>query len=199
MQVSPWRQAINDDKTSTTLQRVTDGKIDLNKDWGPQLIADYDGKRLFHLFYTKLLGVPKNQEWIIQRVKKITRDFDSPTQSKPEETIEYLVEIFKAKDGAMKAEDQHHGNYKIGKFYRREILKTAEVGYGEITGLYSGAPWPLEKARRYLLVNDYSKNSNIYEKVKFTEFVTYNFKVLFEKNGHFLFDSPDLSLRANEK
>ena len=129
---------------STVFKTALSAGVDLRKPSHPIVVASYRGGSLFHLFYKSTENAFGNRPYLIQRMKRVRRSWKS-ADAKPEETVEYKVEVFKTIAGALKRPDTHWGDYGIGAYQRREVIKEYDIGFGEIPGVCEGELWPYDK------------------------------------------------------
>ena len=148
LRLVPLSQGIWEDKRGTEPEIITRARklgINLQKPSHPLLVHSYKGGNLFYLFYKTVENASAPQHYLIQRIRKEERFYSSATDWNPKTRITYLVEVFKLQDGTLKKADQHVGSYGISSYYKREIIKEYEIGFGRINNTLSSAEWPFDR------------------------------------------------------
>ena len=176
---------------STVFKTALSAGVDLRKPSHPIVVASYRGGSLFHLFYKSTENAFGNRPYLIQRMKRVRRSWKS-ADAKPEETVEYKVEVFKTIAGALKRPDTHWGDYGIGAYQRREVIKEYDIGFGEIPGVCEGKLWPYDGKTLFKMLQEWSRKPGLYAKVRFSRARTWRLEVGFDTSGSYRVRSPEL-------
>jgi hypothetical protein len=142
---------------------------------------------LFLVFFNHVQASGCPTEFLIQRVK-LTKAYYAEGESEPyEQSAEYLVEVMKLNDrGQTKGTgDRHSRNYHLGKAFRRTATVECEVGWGRIPGVAEGEQWPFPQRYLYQLVQNYSPQPGIYDRVQFAKSTTYVITIEFDRTGRY--------------
>ena len=156
---------------------------------------------LFFIFSTNVDNVYSSRKYLIQRIRKETREYFPAADRDPVINVTYLVEAFKLLDGKFKGKggDIHCGNYALGNLYKREIIKDYEIGFGEIVNIAVGEEWPFGNHILYKEIHDYQPDRKIYDRVKFVESKEWSLTVAFNRSGWYSIRSPELGFNAPDK
>jgi hypothetical protein len=157
-------------------------------------VAAFGKGSFFYALFDTFKDTESSRLYAIQRVRKTTRGYRSASDTRPLTSVEYLVEIFKLRDGEFKRADMHHGTYPMGGFYKREVLKELEIGIGEIPGTATGDAWPFDPATLYKLVQDYSVKREIYDSVHFDRSTSWMIDATFGSDGRHELQVPALQV-----
>jgi hypothetical protein len=150
--------------------------------------------RLFYVFYkTGEEAFAGGKVYLIQRIKRTERNWKTP-DSEPEVEVTYQTECFKLLSGAQKRADQHHGSYGMGEWYRREVVKEYELGFGEVPGLCEGDAWPFESRILFKYLERYGKGHEIYDQVRFDRSVHWTLTVSLSGDGGYVVRAPELGI-----
>jgi hypothetical protein len=160
----------------------------------PDAVASYRDGNLFYAFFDLYRDPDSDRAYAIQRVRKTSTTYRSRSDTHPEVSVEYLVEVFKTSGGALKRADLHHGSYSIGGAFRRVILKEAEVGTGEIPNEAAGNSWPYEPGTLYHLVANYGADHGAYDSVRFDRSLSWRIQAELASDGSYEVSSPELRL-----
>lgn len=158
--------------------------LDLNYLLNQPAIAGFNStsKNFFQLFYNTAIAPSCKRDYLIQRVKKSRSYYDSHDRLY-EQTHEYLVEVFKTKNKALKGADQHYRSYTIRDAPKQSTLVEAEIGCGYIQNVTQGRKWPYGRDILYKEVQGYSFSPGVYNKVKYDYSQKYSFSAEFSENG----------------
>jgi hypothetical protein len=176
---------------STVFKTARSAGVDLRQPSHPIIVASYRDGRLFHLFYKSTENALGDRPYLIQRLKRILRSWKS-ADAEPEETVEYKVEAFKTIAGALKRPDAHWGSYGLGEYRRREVIKEYEIGFGEIPGVCEGELWPYDKKTLFKMLQDWSRDPGLHDKVSFSRARMWRLEVSFDASGSYRVRSPEL-------
>lgn len=194
----PLAQAIWEDKRGREPEIITIARnagVSLHKPTHPLLAHSYKEGRLFYVFYNNLENALGPHHYLIQRIRKEERFYSSTAQN-PKIKVTYLVEVFKLKNGALKGADQHYGSYGISNYYKREIIKEYEVGFGQINNIASGREWPFQSNILYKEIQDYNPDRTLFDRVKFLQSKKWKLSVAFNRTGWYSIQSPDFGFDA---
>ncbi|MGK5084917.1 hypothetical protein WDW37_16640 [Bdellovibrionota bacterium FG-1] len=161
----------------------------------PDAAAAFGNNLLFYAFFNTYRDPESVRAYAIQRIRKTATSYRSVTDSHPVVSIEYLVEVFKTRNGALKRADVHHGTYPISGFFKRTVVKELEVGTGEIPLIAVGNTWPFEPNILYKLVQDYSANRAAYDSVRFERSVAWRIDAEFSSDGRYEVRAPELQVQ----
>lgn len=172
--------------------------VDLESPMHPLVVASYQNKRLFYVFFKIGVDAFGDRPYLIQRIKKTERTWATPDQEEPDVRTTYQVEVFKTFAGAIKRGDQHHGSYGLRENHRREVVKEYEFGFGEVPGECEGTDWPYEKGRLFEYVQRYQEEPGVYPEVKFLASTPWSLHVAFHADGEWSVRCPELGIDAPE-
>lgn len=158
----------------------------------------FTGDRLFYIFFKSVDDVVGPKLWILQRIKKVVREWATP-DSEPKETTTYQVEVFKVKAGRQKRPDRHHGSFGLRTWHRREIVKHYEIGYAEIPGVVEGDAWPLDDKILFKYLYRYGPEAKMYDAVRFGASQKWSLRVMLCKDGTYAVTCPQLGFDLPSK
>jgi hypothetical protein len=161
----------------------------------PLVVHSLKDARLYFLFYNTLENAFGPASYLIQRIKKTERNYSDANDETPETKITRLVEAIKLQPTAMPP-DQHFGSYALGRFFRREIVKEFEIGFGEIESVATGADWPFEAGTRFKQIHDYIEDPATYDNVRFSRSRVWTLRVSFDRDGNYSVQVPELDIDA---
>ena len=194
------RESVNPGGTPATLVKRATYKaalkygIDLRHAPGDSVVAHaWRNGRLFYLFYKTLERAYGKRTWIVQRVHRIERNWKHGEKD-PQVRETYLVEAFKLYLGKQKRPDQHKGDYGHQGFARREIVKTYEIGFADVADGAEGNAWPFRKALLFKKLQPYQQDRGLFDKVAFTEHVTWRLGVRLTAGGAYSISSKKLGI-----
>lgn len=170
--------------------------VDVHRPCHPLLIHSYTGGRLFYVFYKMVDEAAGSQRYLLQRIHKIERFYASPDDRNPRVQESFLVEAFKLRDGSLKRADQHFGSFGLGNYYRREVVKEYEIGFGEIPGVATGDEWPFRRNILYKALQNYELDRSLYDQVQFTQSKRWTLQVSFDESGSYSVKCPELGFDA---
>lgn len=170
--------------------------VDVRQPVHPLLIHSFTGGRLFYVFYKTVEDAAGSQQYLLQRIHKVERFYASPDDRNPRVQESYLVEAFKLRDGALKRADQHFGSFALGNYYRREVVKEYEIGFGELPGVATGEGWPFRRNVLYQAIHNYLPDRSLYDQVRFTQSKRWSLQVTFDQSGSYSVKCPELGFDA---
>lgn len=158
--------------------------IDLSNYLEKGAVAKYDlsKEKFFLLFYNLAETNYCPYNYLIQRVK-VNKKYYNRSGNVVKESNYHLVEVMKTKNGKIKRADGHIKKYSLGNSYKRKISVTCEIGCGKIDGVLDSKYWPYGKSSLYELLQDYSQNIGMYNKVYFKFYNKYSYSFDFSKDG----------------
>lgn len=177
------------------------------------LAHGYNDLRLFYLFYNDVANVPANR-YLVQRIQRTKKTLDADGEVLAKET-HFQVEAFKSLNGRIKRPDQHFGSYGLGNAHRRVITKVYEVGLADAAqlgkdaqkqadetnpdGTNEATEWPFEDRVLFQLIQPYSKEKQVFDKVDFTSSVKWNLEVWFDRLGNYGIVCPELGIDVTHR
>ena len=194
LRVIPYREAYPHERDGSTVRKASEAGVDLATWKDPMVVVSLRNGRLFHLFYTAVAGAPDPRPYVIQRARRTVREYRSAADTSPGVTVTYLVEAFKMDRGEMKRADQHIGTFSLGSYYRREVHKELEIGFGEIPGVAAGTSWPFERKILYKKIHHYDPDPTTFEQVRFLSSKKWTYEVSFDRKGSFSLRAPQLGI-----
>jgi hypothetical protein len=193
----PLRQGYESEASQDSYRKFLKNGLNLQEWIDANVVADYRNKKLLQLFYTTVTDPSGGQRPLIQRSKRTIKEYRSASDTRPAITTDYMVEVFKTKNGKMKRPDRHHGIFPLGKWYRREIVKELEIGHGEIRGGMSGQEWPFGGKTLYRQLQPYSPKPDLYEAVLFSQSKRWTIDVRLNGHGAFSVSAPELDIMVD--
>jgi hypothetical protein len=170
--------------------------VNVSRPCHPFLIHSYAGGRLFYVFYKTVEEAAGSQKYLLQRIHKTERFYMTPDDHNPRVQESYLVEAFKLRDGSLKRADQHFGSFGLGEYYRREVVKEYEIGFGELPGIATGDEWPFRRNILYKAIQGYDSDRSLYDQVRFTQSKHWTLAVSFDRTGGYCVKCPELGFDA---
>jgi hypothetical protein len=172
--------------------------IDVRSPGHPLVVQAYRNQRMFYMFYNTVQGAQGEQEYLIQRIRRTTKDYTGPDDHQPRTLVTHLVEAMKLRGGTFRP-DQHFGSFGLGTSYRREIVKECEIGFGTIEGIAEGPAWPFDAGRLFEVVQDQAVEPGLYDKVRFSASRTWKIVAWFDRGGNYGLQVPELGIDAPRK
>jgi len=166
--------------------------LDLDAPAHPLVAHRFLDRQVFYVFYKTTENAFGDRSWVLQRIKKTERSWPAGADAKPEVKVTYLVEAFKTLGGVLKGEDQHYGHFHLGDFARREIVKEYEIGFGEVSGVGEGVPWPFAEGTLYQRIQPYQEEIGLYAKTALVAARRWSLTVSFDASGTYRVASPEL-------
>jgi hypothetical protein len=197
LRLVPIRQGISEDREARRVKQAAELGIDLENPEHPLLVHSFRNGRLFYVFYKTVERAEGSQAYLLQRIRKTERFYASASDGNPKTQVTYLVEAFKLRDGGLKKADEHYASYGLSNWYKREVVKEYEIGFGEIENVATGAAWPFENRILYKAIQPYGPDRTLYDRVQFTQSKAWTLEVTFDRLGRysvrseaFGFDAP---------
>jgi len=173
--------------------------IDLSRPPNPLLACSYRNNRLFYVFYNDVRNLAGPQDYLIQRIRKEERSWNSARDRKPQTKENFLVEAFRQRDGALVGSDRHHASFGLGSHHKREVRKEFEIGFGQLDKVAQGKDWPFDKKKRYHKIQEYGPRRDTFDQVKFSRSVKWTLVVTFDRDGRWAVRCAELGFDAPRK
>lgn len=169
--------------------------LDLLRTENPLLAAQRKGDRLFYVFWKTTANAFGHRPYLLQRIRKTDRTWATKETKEPTETTTYQVEVFRLMAGRLKRPDQHHGSFGLHGAHRREVVKTYEIGFGEIPGVCEGTGWPFGDSL-FRLLQPYQAEPGLHPQVRFRAARAWSLSVSLDADGGWRVTSPELGFDA---
>ena len=192
-----WEEGLPGRTKDTPLRKAAEASgIDIGAPEHPLLIQSFQNGRLFYVFYNEAHNAFGDRAYLIQRIRKIEKNWVG-AEDMPAETKEtFSVEVMKILGGRTKRVDRHFASYGLGTFDRREVTKEFEIGFGKIEGVATGRAWPFEANILYKELQDYDTDRALYDKVEYIQSKKWTLSVSFDGEGNYEIVVPELGIHA---
>lgn len=180
---------------STVGKLATKVSLDLAETTRELVALKFTGERLFYVFYKIAGPIQGPVPYIVQRIKKTERTWESKDDKEPEVRVTWQVEVFKTFAGTQKKADQHYGSFGLRTAWRREIIKEYEIGFARIPDVLEGDQWPYKPTRLFEYVQRYQTNIGLYDDLEWRgPHTKWSLAVRFDKEGNYSLRAPELGI-----
>jgi hypothetical protein len=196
LRLVPIKQGISEDREARRVKQAAELGIDLEHPEHPLLVHSYRNGRLFYVFFKTVEQAEGAQAYLLQRIRKVERFYTSARDRNPKTQVTYLVEAFKLRDVGLKKADEHYASYGLSNWYKRDVVKEYEIGFGEIENIATGDAWPFESRILYKAVQPYGPDRTLYDRVQFTQSKKWTLDVTFDRLGQYSVRSEEFRFNA---